>query len=244
MAVALTSSTEPSSTTAVANGNGFLDAGHLGRKRVEVHGQRHALVVQAVGKQVALLHRLEEDRAGEHDRRGFARRPADLEDDAGENAADRIGQHDRLDRLPAGGADVPARLAETARHAGQGLAGAGDDDRQRHDRQGQRRRDDRVAEPGGIDERTQAEQRVHDARHAGQVDDRQVDDAVEPVVPGVLVQVNRRQDADRRGDGQRKDNQVDGSDQAPARCRLPSCRASGTSSRKLRLSDGQARSIR
>ena len=33
-----------------------------------------------------------------------------------------------------------------------------------------------VAELRGVDEGAEAEQRVHDARHAGQVDDRQVDE--------------------------------------------------------------------
>ena len=80
-----------------------------------MHGERHALVVQAVGEQVALLHRLEEDRAGEHDRRGFAGGAADLQDDAGEDAADRIGQHDRL--------MVCQRVAPTFQQASRKLRG-------------------------------------------------------------------------------------------------------------------------
>ena len=89
-----------------------------------------------------------------------------------------LGSTMRADGLPAGGADVPAGFAEGRGHAGQRFLGAGDDHRQGHDRQGQRGGEDRVAEPGGVDEGAQAEQGVHDAGHARQVDDRQIDEAV------------------------------------------------------------------
>src|ERR1039457_6994645 len=36
--------------------NGVLHAGHLGGKRVEMHGESHALFAQAVRKQIPLLH--------------------------------------------------------------------------------------------------------------------------------------------------------------------------------------------
>ncbi len=61
-----------------------------------MHGQRHALLAQAVGEQVAFLHRFIKHRPGEHDGRRFAGRAADLQDDAGQDPADGIGQDDGL----------------------------------------------------------------------------------------------------------------------------------------------------
>ena len=49
-----------------------------------------------------------------------------------------------------------------------------------------------LPDAGEQHERAHAEQRVHDAGHARQVDHGQVDDAREPVVAGVLVQITPR----------------------------------------------------
>ena len=51
-----------------------------------------------------------------------------MEDDAREDAADRVWQDDVPDGLPACGTDIPAGLAELARYGGEGLLGGGDDD--------------------------------------------------------------------------------------------------------------------
>ena len=61
-----------------------------------------------------------------------------VEDDAGEDAAERIGQDDGADGLPAGGAEIPARFAKGLRHRAERFARAGDDDGQVHHGDGER----------------------------------------------------------------------------------------------------------
>src|SRR5207249_8060461 len=92
--------------------NRVLDVRHLGGDGVQMHGERHALLGQAVREQVAALNRLVEHRPGEHDRRGLAGGPADLKDDPRQDAADGVGEHHAPDGLPAAGPDVPARHPE------------------------------------------------------------------------------------------------------------------------------------
>ena len=119
-------------------------------------------------------------------------------------------------------------------HGGERLLGAGDDHRQGHDRQRQRGGQDRVAEPGEQHEGAEAEQRVHDAGHAGQVDDRQVDEAGEPVVARVFVQVDRRQHADRAQRSAARRPPGRSCRAAPARCRPCACRRVGLVEQEVR----------
>ena len=152
---------------------------------VQVIGERHAAIASAYGKneRSPCSARYVKDRAGEQDGRRFARRARDLQDHAGQDAADRVGQHDRADRLPAAGAHVPAGLAE--RHAARwpappcvlvmitgSVMTASVQEAASTD----------SAHAGEQHERADAEQRVHDARHAGQVDHRQIHDPRQPVV--------------------------------------------------------------
>ena len=61
--------------------------------------------------------------------------------------------------------------------------------------------------PAEQNERAHAEQRMHDARHAGQVHHRQIHDAREPVVARVLVEVHAGQYTPRGRDQQRNRHQ-------------------------------------
>ena len=61
---------------------------------------------------------------------------------------------------------------------------------------------------------------MHDAGYSGQVHDRQIDQPREPIVAGVLVQIDGRQDTDRRVDQERDDGQEEGAHQ---RCPNAAC---------------------
>ena len=54
---------------------------------------------------------------------------------------------------------------------------------------------------------------MDDTGHACQVDDRQIDQAVEPGIPRILIEVDRRQHTDRRRDGERDHNEVESADE-------------------------------
>ena len=122
----------------------FHHLGHLrnlARDDVQVHRQRHERLADVVGEDfvpAVVGDEFEEGRAGEKDGRGLAGAAADFEDDAGEDAAERIGQDDGADGLPARGAEIPAGFAKGLRHGAERLAGGGDDDGQIHDRDGER----------------------------------------------------------------------------------------------------------
>jgi hypothetical protein len=73
--------------------------------------------------------------------------------------------------------------------------------------------DDGVPEAGGVNERAETEQGVDDAGHAREVDDGEVDDAVEPVFLRVFVQVDGGENPDRRGDGEGEEDEVERADQ-------------------------------
>ncbi len=124
-----------------------------------------------------------------------------------------VGQHDPPDGLPAGGAQRPAGFAERARHRLQRFARRDDDHRQRHHREREAGRQDAGAETEEQHERADAEQRVHDRRDAGEVDDRQVDETREPVVARVLGEIEGRRDPDRHRHDQRHRHQPDGAHQ-------------------------------
>ena len=118
------------------------------------------------------------------------------QDHAGDDAGQRLRQHDVADALPARAAQAGAHRAELGRHRAQRLFGGADDHRQRHDRQGQRAGQDRGAEAQEEHEQPQAEQAVDHRGDARQVDDRQADRAGQPGVAGVLGQVDRAAHAD------------------------------------------------
>ena len=175
-----------------------------------MHRQGHAAVAQPIREErppAVIGHRDEEHRPGEQDRGRLARRPGDLKDHAGEDAARRVGEHDGADRLPAGGPQVPARLAEGHRYRGQGLARTGDNHREGHHRQGTRRGQEGSPHAGKQHERPDAEQGMNDARHARQVHHRQVDDPRKPVVSCVLVQIDPGQHPDRRRHQERQQDE-------------------------------------
>ena len=78
--------------------------------------------------------------------------------------------------------DIPAGFAEADGHRGQRFSRRSDDDRQRHDRERQGRGEDGAGPmPREEDESAQTEKRVHNAGHAGQIHDREVHDAREPI---------------------------------------------------------------
>ena len=62
-------------------------------------------------------------------------------------------------------------------------------------------------------ERAEAEEAVHDARHAGQAGDGDADDAVQPAFPRIFVEIDRRQHADRRDEDERDEHQIKRADE-------------------------------
>ena len=146
-----------------------------------------------------------EDRPGGADhqeRGGLADRPRQAEDRAGQDARQRDGQDVVADHLPAGRAQRQRGLAERVRHGPQRLLRGDDDDRQ--DQQAERqpagpeRRPQRQAlHAERPHEQRQAEDAVDDRRHPGEVGDVRLDEPAEPARRGVLLQEDRRADADR-----------------------------------------------
>ena len=138
-------------------------------------------------------------RADEDQRRRLAQRPGQGQHGAGEDAGRGVGQDVAADDLPPGGAHAEARLADAAGHGPQGL-GRGDD----HDGQHQHGEGDPAGDGGAaagdglqdLDEDGEPEDAVDDRRHAGQVADVEVDEAGEPALRRVLLEVDRRADAD------------------------------------------------
>ena len=96
-----------------------------GGKHVRSPGARAELsVLVIVGhrkEQTRFAEQLVGGHAREHDRCGFARGAAHLQNDTGENPADRIRQDNAPDGLPARGPNVPARFTKLARNRGQGF---------------------------------------------------------------------------------------------------------------------------
>ena len=115
-----------------------------------------------------------------------------LQDDPREDPADGVGQHHAPDGLPPGGPHVPTGLPEGPGHGLKGFPGGHDDHRKGHDGQGQGGGQDARPEPEEEDEGADTEEGVNDGGNPGQVDDGQVDDPGEPVVRGVLAQVDGR----------------------------------------------------
>ena len=115
------------------------------------------------------------------------------------------GQDVVADHLPAGRAQRQRRLAERVRHGPQRLLGGDDDHRQDQETQRQpagpeRRAQCQARHAEGPHEQRQAEDAVDDRRHAGEVGDVRLDDPPEPARRGVLLEEDRRADADRDGE--------------------------------------------
>ena len=119
---------------------------------------------------------------------------------------------------------APAGLAERARHRLQRLAGGDDHHRQRHHGEREARGEDAGAEAEEQHEGADAEQRVHDRGHAGEVDDGEVDEARQPVVAARTRTGRarrRRRSAPRRS---APPPPARSCPPAPGRCRPRSCR--------------------
>ena len=58
-----------------------------------------------------------------------------------------------------------------------------------------------------------AEECVHDARHARQVDDSEVDDPRQPGLTSVFVEINAREHTDGRGNRERQEHDVERPDE-------------------------------
>jgi hypothetical protein len=100
-------------------------------------------------------------------------------------------------RLPTGGAHCIGALTDAAGNGANSLARGDDDHRQDQQRQRQARRQDALTEIERVHEQPQRQQAVNDRRHAGQVGDVDLDDLGQPVLPGVLLQIHARGDAER-----------------------------------------------
>ena len=116
-------------------------AGDLGGDDIDVVGQRHGCVHRGRGQV-----REEEGRAGEEDRCGFADRPFQPQDDAGDDARQCLRQDHLADGLPLRSAQRDADHAEFIGDAAQRFFGRADDDGQGHDGERQRGGDDADAE--------------------------------------------------------------------------------------------------
>ena len=106
---------------------------------MQVHRHGHEWLADIVGEEFGppfVGHEFEEGRAGKEDGRRLAGGAADLEDNAGQDSAEGVGEDNGADGLPPSGAQVPTRLPEGVGHRAQGLQGGGDDYRQSHDRDG------------------------------------------------------------------------------------------------------------
>ena len=156
-----------------------------------------------------------EDGPDQDERRGLAERPREREHRAGQDPGRRRGKHELARHLPARGTDAVAGLPDGVRHGPQRLDG-GDD----HDRQDEHRQRDATGQdvaPGPVavhgvherDEDRQAQQAVDDRRDAGEVADVDLDEPGEPGVGGVLLEVDRRRQAEREGE-ERDDRGQDG----------------------------------
>ena len=62
-------------------------------------------------------------------------------------------------------------------------------------------------------EGAEAEEAVHDARHAGEARDGDADDAVQPAFARVFVEVDRAEHADRRDEDERGEHEVKRADE-------------------------------
>ena len=103
---------------------------------------------------------IEGDEGGgaDHDQRGrLADGARDRQDGAGQDAGHGVGQHMVPDRLPLGGAQPVAGLAQRVGHGADGFLGVDDDQRQDQQRQGQ---------PGGEDGAPVGGRRVADPKMA------------------------------------------------------------------------------
>ncbi len=171
-----------------------------------MHGQGHDAIAQSIGKKrpdTMLGQRAEEHGAGEKHGSRFSGGTRDLQDHARENAADRIGQHDRANGLPARGPQVPAGLAKGHWHGGQGLARAGDDHRQGH--HGQRTGGGQQRAAHAVQTSRTRPRRTAPCTMLGtpaRFTTPRLMIRVAPVVAGVFVEIDPGQHADRRGDHQ------------------------------------------
>ena len=130
--------------------------------------------------------------ADEHQRRHLARAPGHRQNEAGHDARQRPGQHDPPDCLPLAGAARIRPLPHRVGNGGKRLLGGHDHHRQRQQGERERRPEQAAgakrgliighearaekefvdAATKGVAEKAQAERAVDDARHAGEVVDR------------------------------------------------------------------------
>ena len=187
---------------------------HLGGDHEQVIGQRHGGIKRRVWQA-----RQEEGCPGEQDGSCLTCGPFQAKNNACDHAGQSLRQDDAADGLPACATQRDTDRAKSLRHRPQGLFGRADDDRQGHDRERQRGRQQAGAKFQEEDEQTQAEQAVNHGGDACQVDDGDADQAGDPVLGGVFRQVDGRGNAQwHRKDG-RAERQVksahDGRQNAP-----------------------------
>src|SRR6185312_3450557 len=215
-----------------------------GRRRlVDEVGQRGAGAAQVVEREGRPFDRAEVLRRAEQDEddRGVPDDPAEPEHPAGGDLRTRGGEEDAPRRRRLGLADRVGGLADVAGDRVQPLAGRGDDQRQRLQRQhrggGEKgaTEDDpfvRAAEEaeGGAGEDDRAEQGEDDRGDAGDRLDRQLGHPGERSRPAVLDQPDRDRNADRQRQGDPHRAQDQGADEGvgePARFAFGEARGGG-----------------
>ena len=188
---------------------GPVDVGRLRGQDVHVVAEAHERVVEVRGQVRQVV-----GDAGEQDGRHLAGPAADRQDGAGQDAAQRLGQHHARDGLHARRPQGQAGLAQLARDRQDGLFGGDHHDGQRQDGQRERRPQearlavDRLPAEGDVvdapphrrDEEPQPEEAEDNRRHAGQVGHAHPDEPGDER-PGrrELGQVDGRGDAGRHG---------------------------------------------
>src|SRR3989440_8709010 len=168
--------------------------GRIGRLRVLEDLQRHRRERLARVE----LQLVADERRGEEERRGLAGDARDRQGRAGDDPPDRLREHDAQRRPPAADAEGQARLARRLGYEREDLLRRPGNERDHQDRERERAREAALAVSG--DDEREDEDPDHDRRDAVQDVEREGDEEGHPP-RRELVQVDRRQHADRKRDG-------------------------------------------